>query len=69
MKAGDKVWLYFPFDNDAIYECEVDEWPENQATFSYRIIEHPRQKPYIALKADAFLSREALCEHYRKIFE
>lgn len=69
MKPGDKVWLYSQIAGDKIMECKVVEWPENDGMFSYRIIGHYRQRPYIALKAEAFPSREALCEYYRKIFE
>lgn len=69
MKPGDKVWVYFPLDGDAIRECEIVGWPDNDAMFSYRIIGMYRERPYIGLKGDAFPTREALCEHYRKIFE
>ena len=69
MKPGDKVWLYSQIAGDKIIECKVVEWPENDCMFSYRIIGHYRQRPYIALKAEAFPTREALCEYYRKIFE
>lgn len=68
-KVGGRCWLFFPLDGNAIRECEIVEWPYNEATFSYRIIGHYRQRPYIAFKADAFPTREALCEYYRKIFE
>lgn len=63
------MWLYSQIAGDKIMECKVVEWPENDGMFSYRIIGHYRQRPYIALKAEAFPSREALCEYYRKIFE
>ncbi len=68
-KVGGRCWLFFPLDGNAIRECEIVEWPENDGMFSYRIIGHYRQRPYIAFKADAFPTREALCEYYRKIFK
>lgn len=69
MKQGDKVWIYSQIAGDKIMECKVVDWPSNEATFTYDIVGFYRQRPYIGLKADAFPTREALCEHYRKIFE
>lgn len=69
MKKGDRVWLFFPDANNSILECEVVGWPEDDAMFSYRIVGQYRERPYIGFKAACFLSREALCEFYRKIFE
>lgn len=69
MKPGDRVWMFFPLWDCSIRECEVVDWPEDDATFSYKIVGLDRERPYVALKADAFQTRVALCEHYRKIFE
>lgn len=69
MKPGDKVWIFSPLSGNKILECEIVEWLESDAMFSYRITGQYRERPYIALKGDAFPTREALCEHYRKIFE
>ena len=69
MKPGDKVWIYSQMAGDKIMECEVVEWPEQEVTFAYNIIGNYRQRPYVGLKSEAFPTREALCEHYCKIFE
>ena len=69
MKPGDKVWMYSQVAGDEIFECKVVDWPDMDALFAYNIIGHYRQKPYVGFKCEAFPTREALCEHYRKIFE
>lgn len=66
---GDKVWMFFPQDNNIIRECEIVEWRDDEACFLFRIVGLYRERPYTAFKADAFPTREALCEYYRKIFE
>ena len=69
MKPGDKVWVYSQISGDKIMECKVVDRPDGDAVFAYDIIGQYRQRPYIGLKCEAFPTREALCEHYRKIFE
>ena len=65
MKPGDKVWI---FSNliQRILEIEVDSVIHDGADVivleKYTMEEH-------LFGFDAFESREALCEHYRKIFE
>ena len=61
--------MFFSFDGNAICECEIVEWPEKDAAFTYRIVGKYRQRPYVGFKPDAFPTYEALCEFYRKIFE
>ena len=63
------MWVYSQIAGDKIMECEVVDWSDGDALFTYNIVDHYRQKPYIGLKSEAFPTREALCEHYRKIFE
>lgn len=69
MKPGDKVWVYAQAAGDKIFECEVVEYQEGEIVFRYRIVGEYRERPYIGLVCEAFPTREALCEHYRKIFE
>lgn len=64
MKQGDKVWI---FDNYAqrIISKKVIEVGEESVIAG----EFPGFVGFFRLDIDAFPTREALCEHYRKIFE
>lgn len=67
MKSGDKVWI---FDDDTIKQVDyIDLWgkgvlvDKSDCTPRYGI---PKSW---TLSKPHFPTREALCEHYRKIFE
>ena len=66
MKPGDKVWI---FDNDQfkmvdyIQICGKDYLMDNDNPYHYF------PDCWDANKKPHFPTREALCEHYRKIFE
>ena len=71
MKAGDKCWVWSPLayrNVGKIEEGEVIVWPEEPFADAW-IRLHGRQQLYLFFKAEVFPTREALCEHYRKIFE
>ena len=65
MKAGDKVWIFSDLVQ-LIIEIEVDSVVQDGADVI--VFEKNTMKEHL-LGFDAFESREALCEHYGKIFE
>lgn len=67
MKPGDRFWTYIQISGDKIYECVAEKVEEG--TVWYQIVGAPRSRPYNSFLSDCFPTREALCEHYRKIFE
>lgn len=67
MSEGDRFWTYVQIAGDKIYECEVVG--VDNGVVLYRIVGENRQRPYSAFASDCFPTREALCEHYRKVFE
>ena len=65
MKPGDKVWV---FDNEKVLKVEYGEFLGRGFLFA------PKRYSKVIIGWDAnikpyFPTREALCEHYRKIFE
>lgn len=69
MKPGDKVWLFMPTTQEITY-AEMQSETRSQ---KYRFIS-VRFRCGVTLGGlqenfDVFPTREALCEHYRKIFE
>ena len=66
-KAGDRFFIFLHEAGDKIYECIVAD--VDNLTIAYQIVGEPRERPYIAFRMECFPTREALCEHYRKIFE
>lgn len=69
MKPGDKVWVLYPCRRYPFVECEVVDVSQTTDKFLYRVVRQKSNRVYVAVKQDAFPTREALCEHYRKIFE
>ena len=67
MKPGDTFWIYIQTAGDKIFECVAIA--VDCGSVAYQILGQYRERPYTALLADCFPTREALCEHYRKIFE
>lgn len=65
MKPGDKVWI---FHNDEILQAVYDEFCGHKFIWFPEVAE-PSSIFWFADKKPHFLTREALCEHYRKIFE
>lgn len=70
MKPGDKVWVWNAWSDEAhqIEQGElvaIDEEPLVGALVRLG----DRESPYRFLRMEVFPTREALCEHYRKIFE
>ena len=68
MKTGDKVWLF----NNIIQEIEeriVDGVTCDRGTNYIWRLELRGEKGAFYLGFECFPTREALCEHYRKIFE
>lgn len=71
MKPGDKVWVYLSWvqvvQEVAIREVH-DHWVDVVWDFTDAIGEiHHCSKNFFA--TEVFPTREALCEHYRKLFE
>ena len=70
MKAGDKVWVWNAC-GERSHQIEqgelfaIDEPPMVGALVRL----DDRERPYAFLACELFETREALCEHYRKIFE
>lgn len=70
MKPGDKVWVWNPW-GPKIHQIEqgilveIEESPLVGALVRL----NGREKPYKFISMEVFPTREALCEHYRKIFE
>ena len=63
MKPGDKVWIFR--GDGLIHQVMIAQIDENFIWCDYP------GRPAIRLNKDypIFLTREELCEHYRKIFE
>lgn len=71
MKPGDKVWVWSPLAYRAvgkIEQGELVEWAEEPHVDALVKL-RGRRRPYVFFKEEVFPTREALCEHYRKIFE
>lgn len=64
MKVGDKGWVYFNMPQE-IAECEI----VRDLDMGWDVKTKFRDRPYYFLKREVFPTREALCAHYRKIFE
>ena len=68
MKPGDKVWVWAPYASANTGKIESGAIVDDDGTFaSVRL--SGRERPYPFLSSECFPTREALCEHYRKIFE
>lgn len=70
MKPGDKVWVWSPWAHryTGVIEEGVLVDQDINGPFAYVRLSS-RDLPYTFFKDEVFPTREALCEHYRKIFE
>ena len=67
MKSGDKVWFYHPIEKNAVCgEC-LDFYKGFQGWVC--VTKYKDFPPMCLYSDEVFPTREALCEHYRKIFE
>lgn len=69
MKPGDKVWVFDDFDAPEIKEAtliSIAQVKGKRAKFLFVLKDNPDMEFW---SHNVFPTREALCEHYRKIFE
>jgi hypothetical protein len=66
MKPGDKVWVWNAL-GPKTHQIESGILLEIGYMAYVRLSN--RDRPYVFLADEVFPTREALCEHYRKIFE
>ena len=66
MKAGDRCWVY----HYLVQEIEEGVVAENDGNY-IKVRTASRERPYVFVNngCEVFPTREALCEHFRKIFE
>lgn len=62
MKPGDKVWFYDVFTQTIV------EGTIKSVEFDIYFVDSDYART-VLLESECFPTREALCEHYRKIFE
>ncbi len=69
MKQGDKVWVWNAWaEREKQIECgELVGYTPGEEGVKVRL--DRRERPYNFFAWECFPTREALCEHYRKIFE
>ena len=69
MKPGDKVWL-FDISDQTVKELECDAVDmDDNGNELWAVFLPPWGRIFLPAYVEAFPTREALCEHYRKIFE
>ena len=66
MRSGDKVWVWNAW-GPKTHQIESGILLDIGLMAYVRLSE--RDRPYVFLSDEVFPTREALCEHYRKIFE
>jgi len=64
MKPGDKVWMFDPIRQKIVSEKVITAEGDTVVAGSFRNF-----IGVFCLGFDCFPTREALCEHYRKIFD
>lgn len=71
MKRGDKCWVWCQnaFGSTGTIEEGVIVSVDNEKFSPILIKLRFRDRPYPFFPNEVFQTREALCEHYRKIFE
>ncbi len=75
MKPGDKVWLFEPItekitESEVRRICRAGEHKILEVKDPLHAVEPFAVSPVRSISAErAFPTREALCEHYKKIFE
>lgn len=69
MKPGDKVWIFDDFDTQEIKEATLVSMSHERGKRDkfFFVFNDRRDMEYWSY--NVFPTREALCEHYRKIFE
>lgn len=69
MKLRDKVWVWnsWASKDRQIEQGEIVGYTDGEEGVKVRL--PGRERPYNFLAFECFPTREALCEHYRKIFE
>lgn len=70
MNKGDKCWFWSAVAERNVGKiCEgvIADWPDNGPFASVQTT--MRERPYTIFKDELFPTREALCDHYRKVFE
>lgn len=69
-KCGDDVWYFDNEGSPTICHCDITEVSIKKGQFpSYYVFERTGRRIGWLPGHSLFPSREALCEHYRKIFE
>lgn len=70
MKPGDKVWVWNAW-GEKEHQIEQGILVSITPGCVDALVRMPqfRERPYHFLQSEVFPTREALCEHYRKIFE
>lgn len=70
MNKGDKCWFWSAVSYRNLGKIEagvIADWPDNDPFAEVQT--SIRERPYRIFKDELFPTREALCEHYRKVFE
>lgn len=67
MKPGDEVWFYNPVEKTAVCGVCLDFYDGFQGRVC--VTKYKNFPPMPLYVNEVFPTREALCEHYRKIFE
>lgn len=66
MKPGDKVWVWNAWGPKT---HEIESGTLLEIGYMAYVKLSNRDRAYVFLADEVFPTREALCEHYRKIFE
>jgi hypothetical protein len=69
MKPGDKVWVFIDYPVEEIRTAEVVSATDGCEFVKILIDGNRPSYPTAWWRCCLFSTREALCEHYRKIFE
>lgn len=66
MKPGDKVWVWNAW---GLRTHQIESGTLLDIGYMAYVKLSDRERAYVFLADEVFPTREALCEHYRKIFE
>ena len=70
MKPGDTVWVFYDFEHQVLRKAtlaSIGKDEDNRDLFFFVFNDGTDKSEYYTYHV--FPTREALCEHYRKIFE
>lgn len=67
-KIGETVWVWSPWAYNNVGRIDHGILVEDDGTFA-QVRLPDRERPYSFLSSECFPTREALCDHYRKVFE